>query len=379
MSSTQRFTKRRAGAPSPGEAARDILASARAGRIFPVYLLHGEESYMVEDTAKKLIDILLPGEGRDFSLDTLSGPAVAPGEIGSALGTLPLFGGGRVVWLRGCALFKSAERADAALKNLPANDQGTVAVITEEDVDRRLALYRAIEGRGAAAYFPRFSETHEGDLKALGSLIASRVKEEGVRISPVDVFYLVQLVGTDLRALFSELEKLSLHRGRGGTISREDIDLLVAPRGEAEAYQLADTIAGGDLGKSFDVLRRVLTQGASPVYILDTLVRRVRFLLQAAELTRAGTLRWTPSFNAFKPLLERVPAPLRGMLGKDKRHNIFAQNPYAVYKIAEVARGLAPGRLRAALARLVRADSDVKGRGVAALEDLLVALGDLRA
>lgn len=346
----------------------------------PIYLFHGEEGYLVEDTARGLIRKLLSGEQAEFRREILSGPGVSIDEIGGALTTLPLFGGPRVVWLRGCELFKSAERAKSVLPLLPGSGCGTTVVITETKADKRSALYREIEKSGLACEFPPLSENDDAHLRFIYELASEKLRPDRVSISRTAIFSLVQLAGTDIRNLLTEVEKLALHAGPGGTITQEEIDLLVTPRREVAAYLLADSVASGKAGTALSMLKRILSQGSEPLGILESLTRRFRFLLQAKELMRSGIVRWSPSFPAFKRSLENAPEALRAAFkdaSRHKRYSIFGQHPYAAYKICESARGIPLDKLRGKFDLVANADSALKrGRSSKfdAIQDLVISL-----
>jgi len=390
------FRRKRAKAGAPVEQPGKVLESASTRR-YPCYLFYGEEGYFVEDTAKRLIATLIPNGEIEFCREILSGPAVSPLQIAGALTTLPLFGGQRVVWLRGCGLFKSAERARSLLPLLPHPQCGITAVITEESVDRRSVLYKEIARIGFVREFEALSERDNSHLKLLYDLVSEKLRADRVTISRDTLFSLVQLVGTDIRTVLTEIEKCALHSGPGGTIEKSDIDLLVTPRRDAAAFQLADAIAAGDLPGALAVMARILSQGGEPLGVVGSLVQRIRFLLQAKELMDAGIIKWTASFPSFAQSLERAPEAVRaafhdvhpqkranlsaGQKEKNfrfyKRYNIFGQHPYVAYKVCEAARDIPIEKLRKQLDRVVRADGEFKGGRRSkkeALEDLVIAL-----
>lgn len=348
--------------------------------VFPVYLLYGEEGYLVEDAAKKLVDDLLPKEQREFGLEVLSGVGVAIAEISGALATLPLFSGSRLVWLRGCGVFRSAERADVVRKGLPQAGERTVALITEESIDRRFALYSDIGKRGVAREFKRLSETNDGDLRHIYELVSRKLKIDDVTISRDAIFYLIQLVGTDLRPLLGEVEKLALNVGQGGAINRSAIDRLVSPSREEAAYQLPDAVTTGNVTQALGCLRRLLAQRIEPLVVMESLTRRMRFLLQAKELLEKGTIRPSSSYPAFTQALSKLPPSLLEAFPdkkRRKRYSIFAQHPYVIYQICKGAQRLPLERLRRNLDRVVLADAELKGGRRSkseALEDLVVSL-----
>ena len=366
--------------PAPPDARRGMRDPDPRGGAFPVYLLHGEEEYLIEDAARKIVRDLVPDEQREFGLEVLSGAEVPIAEITHALATLPLFSGNRLVWLRGCGLFRSSERADAARGNLPQSGERTTAVITEESVDRRFSLYKDIEKRGVIRKFARLSETNDSHLRYIYDLVSEKLKADGAGIARDTLFYLVQLVGTDLRGLLTEVEKLALHAGGKGTIERSDIDLLVSPSRETAAYQLPDAVAAGDLTRALACLKRMLAQRVEPLAIMESLTRRARFLLQTKELLEGGAIKASSSYPVFVQALSKVSPSLREAFPdkrRGKRYSIFAQHPFVIYQICKAARRLPLERLRGHLDRVVMADADLKGgrRSKAeALEDLVISL-----
>lgn len=376
-SNRKRTPTGKAANPDAGRGIRDL--DPQKG-VFPVYLLYGEEEYLVEDAARKLVDALLPEGQREFGLEVLSGTGVTVAEMGGALATLPLFSGSRLVWLRGCGVFRSTERADAVREKLPRPGERTTALITEGSVDKRFSLYSEIKKRGVAAEFARLSETNDEDLRRIYDLVSRGLKADGAAISRDTLFYLVQLVGADLRPLLVEVEKLALSVGPGGTIDRAAVDRLASPSREAVAYQLPDAVTAGDLARALACLRRLLAQRIEPLAIMESLTRRVRFLLQAKELIEKGIIRPGCAYPAFTQSLSKLPPALKEAFPdkkRRKRYSIFAQHPYVIYQICRGAQRLPLERLRRNLDRVVTADAELKGGRRSrseALEDLVISL-----
>ena len=366
--------------PAPPDVRRGVRDLDPRGGTFPVYLFYGEEEYLIDNAVRKLVNGLVPEEQREFGLEVLSGVAVPIAEIHRALTTLPLFSGSRLVWLRGCGIFSSSERADAVRGNLPQRGERTTAVITEETVDRRFSLYADIKKRGVIRECARLSDTNDDDLRYIYDLVSEKLKADGVAISRDTLFYLVQLVGTDLRGLLAEVEKLALHAGPRGTIERSDVDRLVSPAGETAAYQLPDAVTAGDLTRALACLKRMLAQRVGPLAIMESLTRRARFLLQAKELRESGIITAGSSYPVFMRALSNLSPSLREAFPdkkRRKRYSIFAQHPYVIYQICKASQRLSLERVRGQLNRVVMADADLKGgrRSKAeALEDLVISL-----
>ena len=72
----------------------------QANKVFPVYLLCGEESFLIEGTLKQILDHLLTPETRDFNLTFLEGADITVREILSQVDLYPVMSKWRVVVVR---------------------------------------------------------------------------------------------------------------------------------------------------------------------------------------------------------------------------------------------------------------------------------------
>ena len=89
----------------------NIVREIQSNKVFPVYLLCGEESFLVEGTLKQMLDHLLTPETRDFNLSFLEGADVTTREILSQVDTYPVMSAWRVVVVRDTGLFKTQQRS----------------------------------------------------------------------------------------------------------------------------------------------------------------------------------------------------------------------------------------------------------------------------
>ena len=89
----------------------NIAKEIQAGKVRPVYLLCGEEDYLIEDTLKKMLDALLDDPAtRDFNLDILDGVTVSVRDVLSAVEVYPMMSDWRVVVVRESTVFQKTQR-----------------------------------------------------------------------------------------------------------------------------------------------------------------------------------------------------------------------------------------------------------------------------
>ena len=94
----------------PTKPGPNILREIQADKVLPVYLLCGEESFLIEGTLKQILDHLLSPETRDFNLTFLEGTDITTREILSQVDLYPVISKWRVVVVRDAPFFKAQQR-----------------------------------------------------------------------------------------------------------------------------------------------------------------------------------------------------------------------------------------------------------------------------
>jgi DNA polymerase-3 subunit delta len=91
---------------------KSLIQEIQRGRVFPVYLLHGEETYLIEDTLDEMVEALAPKNVRDFNLDIFSDPEASVAEVLSIADTYPVMAERRVVVVKDPAFLGSGKQID---------------------------------------------------------------------------------------------------------------------------------------------------------------------------------------------------------------------------------------------------------------------------
>jgi DNA polymerase-3 subunit delta len=134
-----------------------------------VYLIFGDDEYLVANEAKKLVDSLVPEADRDLGMEIVDGAVelvvdakrVTEGCL-AALLTMGMFGGNKVVWFRNVSFLtdnktgKSEAVKDVVNKlasvikeGLPA---GITLVVSAAKVNKRYSFYKACKALPTALH-----------------------------------------------------------------------------------------------------------------------------------------------------------------------------------------------------------------------------------
>jgi DNA polymerase-3 subunit delta len=166
---------------------------------------------------------------------------------------------------------------------------------------------------------------------------------------------LAGLIGSNLRLLASEVEKLCVYT-LGRPIDSNDVEALVPDAREPNVFAMVDAILDGKTAVATRLLHKLQNEGAAPPYLLFMITRQFRSVVQAKDMLQR----------------KRRLAEIGPSLG--------IANEFALRKTVDQARKHPPARLQAIYRQLLDTDVAIKtgrfrgDRGDLAL-DLLV--GDL--
>ena len=89
----------------------DIVASSvkeiKQGKIYPIYLLCGEEYFLIENTLTQMIDVLVPKDTRDFNFEIYNGLEISVDEMITSAETYPVMAERRVIVVKEPTFFSS--------------------------------------------------------------------------------------------------------------------------------------------------------------------------------------------------------------------------------------------------------------------------------
>lgn len=117
----------------------------------------------------------------------------------------------------------------------------------------------------------------------LNTWVRDAIQNRGGRIESGALTELVGLVGTDLWAMVSEINKLINYSGTKG-ITVAAVRELVKAKFDDNIFHLTDALASRNAKVSFKLLQDQIAVGSNELYILTMLIRQFRILLQAREL-----------------------------------------------------------------------------------------------
>ena len=264
-----------------------------------IHILFGGDELSLEESLDSLKAAVEPAELRDVNINTLSGQDLSFEQLRSTCDTVPFLAEQRLVVVRGLlAQFepRPGARGDSRASSgesrrlagweglaeyLPKVPESTSLALVDDRLSERNSMFAKIRPLADVKTFPLPTG------RALQEWIHARAAKREVEIDPRAVAVLAEAVGTNLRVLDLELQKLSL-RCWGRTAAIEDVEVLVAYAKEASIFAAVDATIEGRPGAAIRLVHQLLDSGRPAAYVLTMIARQVRLLLLAKDLKAQG-------------------------------------------------------------------------------------------
>jgi DNA polymerase-3 subunit delta len=244
--------------------------SPRAGGDPRVLLLHGEESFLVEEEAKRVLDAWKAELVSDFGFEALDPGGLNATKLRDAVRQLPFLDPYRIVAVRSLPV-RRAEGLAAGLKDVPDTTRVLIAVSGRVAAGSALAKVVAAAEQGSAREFPRLKG------RALSEWASDRARAIGL---PPSIAQLVlRSSPADLGIIDSELRKLSTYHASGFPLDRDALTALLAGGHEEEVFRLTDNLLPRPSGDAFRVARSLVRGGESPTVLAWRVSRQLAMVL----------------------------------------------------------------------------------------------------
>lgn len=259
----------------------ELENSLKEQKIMPMYILYGKELYLLENCLKKIKKIF------GNLIDGLNYIKIDNSNIDSLISEMqtPPFGyEKKLIIVRSTDLLqKQAKKksqfinekiertTDFIEKNIEEIKLHNVVVFIEDDVEKN-KLYKCIENIGVVC---AFNQEKVSDLQKRIKFICNSYS---VNIDNYTLNYFIESCGTNLQDLINEICKLIEYAGTGGTIKKEDIDVLSIKQFESVIFDLTDSLGQKNVQKSIQVFNNLIYEKEPAQKILITLYNHFKKL-----------------------------------------------------------------------------------------------------
>lgn len=260
--------------------------SLSKGRPAPVWLIHGDELWMVEQAARLVVKAAVGDLDDPMAVTRVD---LAEGKKGvrdvlAACNAMGLFASKIAVVVRAFeVLEKKKDELEEIAKYAERPSPGATLVLkASEALDGRSAFIKKMGKIAQVLAYPPLKQWQAE--KWLGE----RARQIGQAIDQDAVKLVVELVGSSVMGLEQTLQQLSLYVGVGRRIARADVETALAATRAHSIFELTDAIAAKQTNKALRHLGAMLEHREPPIYILSAILRNFRQLVDAKAVWEAG-------------------------------------------------------------------------------------------
>ncbi len=249
------------------------------------YVFHGEDSHSQNETLNTLKEKFGDVSMLDLNTTKFEKPMTLT-ELKQACQAVPFLAKVRLVlaynFLSSNPDKKTIKELEFFLEELP--DFTRLFFIESKKLNKNNAILKLATSH-EKGYVKQFGNL-EG--RALSNWIQKKVEEKNGRISPHAIDLLATNVGSDLKILDNEIEKLLLYKS-DHPIEATDVMLLSPYAAESNIFELVDAIGTRNSKKAALLFQKKLSEGSDPFYLFSMFIRQFRLLVQAKSLLDTGT------------------------------------------------------------------------------------------
>jgi DNA polymerase III delta subunit len=345
-----------------------LNAEIREDSLLACYFFYGEETFLADQFVGQLRDMLAASLDDDFHVDRFYLDESKWMDIIDTARSVPfLFHAWRVLVV-GIPERRAASEKGGGKRGEPEGEEGKGAKFLSEidqkiirgyfaDPAARTTLVVIMPGRvrkndSIVRFFsslPRNSilvkEVKRLYVREVKSWADRKAQTLGKSLTEGAKARLYEIVGSDLRLLSNELEKLAIFVGDKRGIDEDDVNQATAWLRSYEAYEIDDVLTAADFEKGVAVLGHLFSEGEKPELIVGRLTTFFKNVLTAQSWLREKSKTRDEIFQDFFPYIQKVHSSLY-----DRKYDGF----FAVVE------GLSRAELGSILKKLQKADIKIK-------------------
>lgn len=277
----------------------DFRKNLLAKKLFPIYLFAGEETFLIDDSLKRIEKII---KIDDLNREIFQATECSGNDILNSVETLPFLNDKRLVVL------KSADK-------LKIDDARIITKIVENEPVKTTCFIIIFPGKLKSAnskvknllfacedsnncFCVDCKKQYERDVK---NFIQEEFSNRSIQVDYDVIMQIITDAGLDLQNVSSEIEKILLYLGKDK--SRLTIDDFIKISGftkEINLFMLTNSIEEKNLKYSLFITEKILQAGESGINILFSIYGTIRKMITVKSLMEEKNYSLKDALNFVK-------------------------------------------------------------------------------
>ena len=245
-----------------------ICKDIEQGHFAPVYLLHGEESFFIDNILNMLLEKTLTEEEKDFNLTQFFGADAEIANVVSACRRYPMMAERQVVTFQEIQSFDNrGQQLDNLSLYISQPLSSTIFIMTCKTKTLTGKVPKLVAECGGVVF-----ESKKIYENKLPGVVTPYIKERGLKIDAKALDILCESIGADLSRMFHEIDKLCITL-KGKNITSDDVTSHIGISKDFNTWELQSAIGAKDFYK-VEMIRRYFAANpkASPMPVTLTVL-----------------------------------------------------------------------------------------------------------
>ncbi len=269
-----------AGKASEKNAMSVINSHIASGEFSRIYLLTGNEEYLIKQYRDKLLEAVTDGLDANMNFMRFVGDKVDYTEVIGFCQDMPFFADYRVALVENTGFFKKSNEDFAkALADVP---ESSIIIFVENEIDRRNKMYTTVKKLGEPLEFTT------PDKVMLGGWIRGLFKEAEITAADSAIINIIDTVGADMNTIKNEVEKLISFCADKGKVTEFDVAKVCTVNVEGRIFEMVDHIAKKRSKQALHLYHELLANREPAMRILYLIARQYDMLLKTKLCLEEG-------------------------------------------------------------------------------------------
>ncbi|MFS8047162.1 DNA polymerase III subunit delta [Rhizobium sp. BR 314] len=245
-----------------------------AARNYRVFVIYGPDRGLVSERAAQIASKTGVDLNDAFCLIKLDVGDLQndAGRLLDEVNAIGLFGGEKLVWIRGAANEKALIDSLQIIADNPPD--ASFVIIEAGDLKKGSGLRKIAEAARAIATIPCYAD----DVRALNGLIDTELASENLRIAPAARQALLELLGGDRIASRNEVRKLALYCRGQGTIEEGHVIDIIGDASAVSTDDAVDAILKGDAETFLHAIQKIASSKTPMFLVLQGCLKQFQLL-----------------------------------------------------------------------------------------------------
>lgn len=224
-----------------------LLSDIKSGQIRPVYVLHGAEPFFIDKVTSYIEKNLLNEAEQAFNQSVLYGRDVDSKQVLDYARQYPMMAERRVVVIKEAQAMRDLKSLGSYISG--PSPQTVLVIAHKKKIDGRIKWVKEAKksdqiGMMASEPVPEYK---------LNAWITSYVKGQKLKMTGDATEMLGQYLGTDLKKITNEIEKIKVNLNEGEVIDVPEIEKYIGISRDYDIYALLKALSKGDIPRVHEI------------------------------------------------------------------------------------------------------------------------------